>query len=250
MPVRSVTGSVAGRSRIARPEATDRLGRRPVAGVLVAPRRRAAGRPGAGSGRRSCRWSPGSRRGRRGARGCARGGWRARRAGRADRPHRRTTGARAPRRRRARHAARPRGAAGRSTGCRCRAGARSGPGGVGRARAVAGPGDRAGRDEGAGSVPPLDPALGGQLVVGLLGHRPRDAQVAGERPRARQPRRRPGACRPGRRRGSGPATWLLSEVSAPPVEAERERERSWHAKCPVRIRLTSGPCWQATFPSD
>ena len=167
-----------------------------------APRRRAAGRPGAGSGRRSCRWSPGSRRGRRGDRGCARGGWRARHAGRADRPDRRTTGARAPRRRRARHAARPRGAVGRSTGCRCRAG-----GGPARAGWVARGGGGAGW-----------PRRPRRRCRSRAAPRSSPRRRAGRRPARSPPGRhpgrgrapacsaaapRPGGCRPGRRRGSG-----------------------------------------------
>ena len=114
---RHVGGDGAGEvaDRLGRREVADRPARRP--GSPRPPpgsrgprgrRRRAAARPAAGSDRRSCRWSPGSRRGRRAARGSGRGGWRARRGARAGLPDRRTTGARAPRRRRARRAARPR----------------------------------------------------------------------------------------------------------------------------------------------
>ncbi len=58
-----------------------------------------------------------------------------------------------------------------------------------------------GGDVGPGAAPALHPALGAELVVGLLGHAARDAELGGQRARARQPRGPTGACR--RRPGRG-----------------------------------------------
>ena len=244
MPVRSVTGSVPG-GRGARARRPGSPRRRPGSRGPRGRRRRAGARRGAGSARRSCRWSPGSRRGRRAVRGCGRGGRRARRAGRAE-PGRVVVrrGSGRPRRRRARRAATPRGGAGRSTGCRCRGGA---------ARAPAA-GTRAGRWRGRVTapaatnvpepVPALEPALGGQLVEGLLGHRARDAEVRGQGAGAREAARRPGACRRGRRRGSGRRPGCSGASAGARSRTSGEGERAGHrsvlSKCAMKWPVPAG----------
>ena len=90
------------------------------------------------------------------------------------------------------------------------------------------------RDEGARPVPGLEPALGDQLLVGLLGHRPADAQVGGERPAARAAGRRGPGCR--RRPGRG--SRRRAGRRAARVRSGRARRGGW--SCEVSCRSGVG----------
>jgi hypothetical protein len=84
-------------------------------------------------------------------------------------------------------------------------------------------------------VPALEPALGGELVVGLLGHAPRDLEVGGQGAGAGKP--------PADREGPGDdlLAHAVSQLArqrdaGDAVEDEGDRLGARH-ECPVRIVL-------------
>ncbi len=105
-----------------------------------------------------------------------------------------------------------------------------------------GPARTAGRDERPAAVPALQPALGHELVVGLLRQGAGDAEVGRQRPAARQPVADRG------RAGDDDLPDLVGQLGAEgsaagAVEPQRQREERHSV---LSESLESGPCVPAT----